>query len=153
MTHSCSLPPPLSAHLLVFQILDLGSVVAVSLAVAENFEPRHADGVDHRAPVWKKLHISHLEEDLDLVCLYLTSYSRIRCDTDTHTHLQHTAVVGKAFEIVGYAHSELLGAGFHGASDHEAVTRLEHVQWTGNGGEGHGAHEDRHFLVQAARSK
>lgn len=57
--------------------------------------------------------------------------------------------MGEAFEVVGYAHAELFGARLHGASDHEAVAWLEHVQGAGDGGEGHGAHEDGHFLVQA----
>lgn len=35
----------LFTYLLVFQVFYLGSVVAVSLAVAENLEPRHTDGV------------------------------------------------------------------------------------------------------------
>ncbi|KAF3843595.1 hypothetical protein F7725_002444, partial [Dissostichus mawsoni] len=39
----------------------------------------------------------------------------------------------------------MLGARLHGAADHEAVARLEHVQRAGDGG-GHGAHEDRDFL-------
>ena len=69
---------------------------------------------------------------------------------ETHTDLQQAAVVGEAFEVVGDAHAELLGARLHGAADHEAVARLEHVQRAGDGGEGHGAHEDRDFLVQAA---
>lgn len=66
-----------------------------------------------------------------------------------HTHLQHAAIVSKTFELIGYAHAELLGACLHGAADHEAVTRLEHMQRAGDGGEGHGAHKDGHFLVQA----
>lgn len=36
----------LFTYLLVFQVFYLGSVVAVSLAVTEDLEPRHADGVD-----------------------------------------------------------------------------------------------------------
>lgn len=65
------------------------------------------------------------------------------------TDLQHAAVVGEAFEVVCDAHAELLGARLHGAPDHEAVARLEHVQGARDGGEGHSAHEDGHFLVQA----
>lgn len=49
-----------SAHLLVFQVFYLGGVVAVSLAVAEDLEPRHTDGVDHWPAVREKLHVSHL---------------------------------------------------------------------------------------------
>lgn len=67
------------------------------------------------------------------------------------THLQHAAVVGKTFELISYAHAELLGARFHGATDHEAVARFKHVQRAGDGGEGHGAHKDGYFLVQATR--
>lgn len=37
----------LLAYLLVFQVFHLGSVVAVSLAMAEDLEPRHADGVNY----------------------------------------------------------------------------------------------------------
>lgn len=110
------------AYLPVFQVLDLGGVVAVSLAVAQHLESGHADGVHHGAAVGEELHIPHL---------------------------QHAAVVGEAFEVVGDAHAELFGARLHGASDHEAVAWLEHVQGAGDGGEGHGAHEDGHFLVEA----
>lgn len=67
------------------------------------------------------------------------------------TDLQHAAVVGEAFEVISDAHAELFGARLHRASDHEAVARLEHVQGAGDGGEGHGAHEDGHFLVQAVK--
>ncbi len=70
---------------------------------------------------------------------------------DTHTHLQHATVASKAFELISYAHAELLGARLHGASDHETVTRLKHMQWAGDGRKGHGAHKDGHFLVQATR--
>lgn len=72
--------------------------------------------------------------------------------SDLHTDLQHTAVVSKAFEVIGDAHAELLGARLHGSANHEAVAWLEHMQWAGDGGEGHGAHKDGHFLVQAVRN-
>lgn len=72
---------------------------------------------------------------------------------DTHTHLQHAAVVCKAFELISYAHAKLLGARLHRAADHEAVPWLKHMQWAGDGGKGHGAHKDGHFLVQATRDR
>lgn len=52
----------LLSYLLVFQVLDLGSVVAVSLTMAEHFEPGHADGVHHRTTIRKKLHITDLRD-------------------------------------------------------------------------------------------
>lgn len=70
--------------------------------------------------------------------------------TGGEPHLQHASVAGEAFKLVGNAHAKLLGARLHGAADHQAVARLEHVQRTRDGGEGHGADEDGHFLVQAA---
>lgn len=117
-------------------------MVAVSLAVAEDLEPRHADGVHNRTAVGEKLHISHLKR----------SQAQYLCSErgkpgNTRTYLKHAAVVSEAFEVVGDAHAELLGARLHGAADHEAVARLEHVQRAGDGGEGHGAHKDGHFLV------
>lgn len=65
----------LSAHLFVFQVFYLGSVVAVSLAMAEDLEPRHTDGVDHRTTVRKDLHISHLKDSLS--CIYTDRISVI----------------------------------------------------------------------------
>lgn len=52
----------LLAYLLVFQVLDLGSVVTISLTMAEHFEPSHADGVHHRTTIRKKLHIPDLRD-------------------------------------------------------------------------------------------
>lgn len=48
-------------YLLILQIFDLGRVVAVSLAMAEHFEARHADRIDHRASVGEELHVSDLQ--------------------------------------------------------------------------------------------
>lgn len=66
---------------------------------------------------------------------------------ESHTYLEHAAIVSKAFEVIGDAHSKLLGSRFHGAANHQAVSWLKHMQWAGDGGEGHGAHKDGHFLV------
>lgn len=66
---------------------------------------------------------------------------------DSRTYLKHAAIVSEAFEVIGDAHAELLGSRFHGAADHEAVPWLKHMQRAGDGGEGHGAHKDGHFLV------
>lgn len=51
----------LSIHLLVLQVLYLGCVVAVTVAVAQHSEAGHSDRVDHRAPVWLELHVFHLQ--------------------------------------------------------------------------------------------
>lgn len=156
-----------SAHLLVFQVLYLGGVVAISLAMAEDLEPWHTNGVDHWTTVRKELHISHLKEEI-LSCTYTDKIlfeciqrSEMRKSVtgklanewhpvtalDANTYLQHAAVVGKAFELVSNAHAELLCARLHGATDHEAVAWLKHMQRAGDGGEGHGAHKNGHFLV------
>lgn len=50
------------AYLPVFQVLNLGGVVAVSLAVAQHLESGHADGVHHGAAVGEELHIPHLRD-------------------------------------------------------------------------------------------
>lgn len=50
------------AYLPVFQVLDLGGVVAVSLPVAQHLESGHADGVHHGAAVGEELHIPHLRD-------------------------------------------------------------------------------------------
>lgn len=55
------LTPTSFFYLLILQILDLGRVVAVSLTMAEHFEARHADRIDHRATVREELQISHLQ--------------------------------------------------------------------------------------------
>lgn len=52
------------AHLLVFQVLNLSSVVTISLAVAEDLEPWHANGVSHWTAVGKELHVSHLKHSI-----------------------------------------------------------------------------------------
>lgn len=64
-----------------------------------------------------------------------------------NTHLKHAAIVGEAFELIGYAHAELFGTSLHGAADHEAIARFKHMQRTGDCGEGHCANKDGHFLV------
>lgn len=48
-------------YLLILQIFDLGRVVAISLAMVEHFEARHANCIHHRATVREELHISHLQ--------------------------------------------------------------------------------------------
>lgn len=63
-------------------------------------------------------------------------------------HLQHAAMVSKAFQLIGYAHPELFGSRLHGAADHKAVARFKYVQWTWDGRECHCAHKDGHFLIQ-----
>lgn len=50
----------LSAHFIVLQIFNLCCVVAISLAMADDLEPGHTNGVDNGSPIRKKLHISHL---------------------------------------------------------------------------------------------
>ena len=57
------------------------------------------------------------------------------------------------FELVPQAHAETLGIRLHAAADHQPVARLEDVERTRHGGEGHGAHEDRHVLVEAGKTK
>lgn len=109
-------PTLVSSYPLVLQVFDLGRVVAVSLAVAEDLESRHADGVDNRAAIGEKLHISHLQKIS--VSLRGRRSRKEGRPGDARTYLQHAAVVGKAFEVIGDAHAELLGARLHGAADH-----------------------------------
>lgn len=52
------------AHLLVFQVLNLSSVVTISLPVAEDLEPWHANGVNHWTAIGKELHVSHLKHSI-----------------------------------------------------------------------------------------
>lgn len=80
----------LTAHLLVFQILDLGGVVAVSLAVAEDLEPRHADGVNHRTAIWKELHVPYLKDSLQ-VC-YLSDSEGEKGPCTVIAHIQKTGL-------------------------------------------------------------
>ena len=109
-------------HLLILQVLNLGRVVSVSLTVAQHFEAGHSNGVDHGPPIGEELDIPDL---------------------------QHAAIVSETLQLISDAHAKPLGSGLHGAADHEAVAWFEDVQWTGDGGEGHGAHKDWYFLVQA----
>ena len=48
------------SYLDVLQVLDVGCVVAVPLAVLDDLEPPPADGVCHRASVGEELHVSDL---------------------------------------------------------------------------------------------
>lgn len=57
----------LSAYLSVLQVLYLGSIVAVSLAVAEDLEPWHTNSVNHWTTIRKELHISHLKHSLSWI--------------------------------------------------------------------------------------
>lgn len=74
--------------------------------------------------------------------------TKLELESLARTHLQHAAKISKAFQLVRYAHAELFGPRFHGAPNHEAVAWLKDMQRAGDGGEGHGAHKDGHFLVQ-----
>lgn len=55
------LTPTSLLYLIVLQIFNLGCVVAVSLTMAEHFEARHANRIDHRATVREELHVFHLQ--------------------------------------------------------------------------------------------
>ncbi len=48
------------------------------------------------------------------------------------------------------AHAEPPGAGFHAPSYHKPVAGLKDVQGAGDGGEGHGTHEDGDVSGQTA---
>lgn len=138
------------AHLLVFQVLNLSSVVTISLAVAEDLEPWHANGVSHWTAVGKELHVSHLKHSISYqhsYDFYLTAHRDAQENLWRKKYLQHTAIVSKAFELISDAHAKLLGTSFHWAANHQAVAWLKYVQRAGDGGEGHGTHKDGHFLV------
>lgn len=138
------------AHLLVFQVLNLSSVVTISLAVAEDLEPWHANGVNHWTAVGKELHVSHLKHSISYqhsYDFYLTAHRDAQENLWRKKYLQHTAIVSKAFELISDAHAKLLGTSFHWAANHQAVAWLKYVQRAGDGGEGHGTHKDGHFLV------
>lgn len=138
------------AHLLVFQVLNLSSVVTISLAVAEDLEPWHANGVNHWTAIGKELHVSHLKHSISYqhsYDFYLTAHRDAQENLWRKKYLQHTAIVSKAFELISDAHAKLLGTSFHWAANHQAVAWLKYVQRAGDGGEGHGTHKDGHFLV------
>lgn len=52
------------------------------------------------------------------------------------------------FEVVGQTHAEAFSSRLHASANHQPVAGFEDVQRAGHGGEGHGAHEYRHVLVE-----
>lgn len=57
------------------------------------------------------------------------------------------------FEVVGQTHAEAFGSRLHASANHQPVAGLEDVQRAGHGGEGHGAHKYRHFLVETVETQ
>lgn len=76
----------LFTYLLVFQVFYLGSVVAVSLAVTEDLEPRHADGVNDWTTVRKKLHFSDLKKTDYLDIRLRTEMEKEKSISSCHRH-------------------------------------------------------------------
>lgn len=57
-----SVRPPTTPHLNVLEVLYVGCVVSVPLAVLNDLKPPSADGVHHWATIREELHITDLQQ-------------------------------------------------------------------------------------------
>lgn len=132
--------------------------------MAEHFEARHADRIDHRATIREELHVSHLQhaavigkpDKSSATRRYFThhllspAWSYTGCEKGSEAQSSRSHL---PFQLVRNAHAELLGSRLHGSANHQPVAWLKYVQRAGDCGKCHGADEDGNFLVQTGVEK